>query len=171
MILGWSLDRLHISLKPQRSKTLYRYVPKCKERLYINMYINVHYIWGRIRVFAIHQIMLSIHMLLRNRRTPQPKANPTQTKSRSKWQLGHFFPQQIPFSWVRIGLYRKQTTRNLTKTKLSTNTLLAPATRLARPETPVLEENKTMSGSSAVEKPPLSKIYIGQNTSHPCPLS
>ena len=65
---------------------------------------------------------------IRNRRTPQPKANLTQEKTSlqsgiwnigSKWHLGHFwhlgqfFPQQIIFRGLRLVLYRKQT-RNLT---------------------------------------------------------
>ena len=39
--------------------------------------------------------------------TPQPKANPTQEKIGEKWQLGHFFAQQIFFRGLGLVLYRK----------------------------------------------------------------
>ena len=47
-------------------------------------------------------------MLWWNRRTPQPKANPTQENLGWKWHLGRFFPQQIIFRALGLILYRKQ---------------------------------------------------------------
>ena len=59
-------------------------------------------------VFAIYQILLgwkleNIRILLWNRPTPQPKANPTQKKIRSKAVFGPLFPTANNFSWVGIG--------------------------------------------------------------------
>ena len=54
-------------------------------------------------------------MLLWNRRTPQPKANPDQEKLGLKWRLGHFFPQKVFFRGLGSVLYGEQTTRNLTQ--------------------------------------------------------
>ena len=56
-------------------------------------------------MFAIYQILTGVGQ------HPQPKANPTQEKTR---HLGHFFPQQIYFCGLGLILYRKQTTRNPT---------------------------------------------------------
>ena len=53
------------------------------------------------------------HVILSwNRRTPQPKANPTQEKNRLKVAFGPLFPQQIFFRGLGMVLCRKQTTRN-----------------------------------------------------------
>ena len=52
-------------------------------------------------------------ILLWNRRTPQPKANPTQEISVKSGFWAIFSTANI-FSWVWIGLYRKQTARNPT---------------------------------------------------------
>ena len=52
---------------------------------------------------------------------PKPKANPIQEKLGLKVAFGPLFPTANIFSWVGIGFYRKQTTRNLrgNPTKLS----------------------------------------------------
>ena len=53
-------------------------------------------------------------IFLWNRRTPQPKANPTR-EILVKVAFGPLFPTANNFSWVGIGLCRKQTTRNPTQ--------------------------------------------------------
>ena len=51
-----------------------------------------------------HQIYIRpIFHLLWNRRTPQPKTNPTIRKIRSKVAFGTLFPAANNFSWVGIG--------------------------------------------------------------------
>ena len=54
-------------------------------------------------VFAIYyQILLgwkTCKYYYETEETPQPKANPTQEKKGYNWQLGHFFPPQIPGSF------------------------------------------------------------------------
>ena len=54
-------------------------------------------------------------ILLWNRRTPQPKANPTQEKLGQKWHLGHFFPQQIIVCGLGLVLYMIKTKRSSTQ--------------------------------------------------------
>ena len=55
-------------------------------------------------------------MLLSNRRTPQPKANPTPEKKKDTWHLGPlFFPQQIIFRWLGLILRRKHNTKPSTQ--------------------------------------------------------
>ena len=50
-----------------------------------------------------------------NPRPTQPKANPTREKLGLKWNLSHYFPQQIIFLELGLILYGKQTTRNRTQ--------------------------------------------------------
>ena len=64
-------------------------------------------------------------ILLWNRRTPQPKAYPTQEILGQKWHSGHFCPQRNNFWWgLGLILYRKQTARKASQTKFSANTLI-----------------------------------------------
>ena len=79
------------------------------------------------RVFAIYQFLLSwkTHKYYyENRRTPQPKANPTQEKIRLKVAFGTVFPTAkylfVGWNWFLIGTdYKKPN-----PTKFSANTLI-----------------------------------------------
>ena len=64
-----------------------------------------------------------INIIMKPTNSPS-QGQPNPRKIRLKWHLGHFFPQQIFYRGLGLILYRKQTTRNPTKTKLSANTIL-----------------------------------------------
>ena len=68
-----------------------------------------------MQFYQNYVVLQKIETLLCNRRTPQPKVNPTQETLASKWHLGHFFPQQMIFRELGLILYRKQTRRNPTR--------------------------------------------------------
>ena len=80
--------------------------------------------WRFTKLGCVENILLLL--LLWNRRTPQPMADPTREKIKSKvafwplfsskvafWPL--FLPQQIIFRGLRLILSREQTTRNPTQ--------------------------------------------------------
>ena len=57
-----------------------------------------------------------MEILIWNRRTPQPKANPTQEKLGQKWHLGHFFSHSnyffVGWDWFYIGKRLQETQPN-----------------------------------------------------------
>ena len=87
---------------------------QCMDRWGINIYTDT--IYEAIGCFAFTNSvgLENIRILLWNRRTPQPKANPTQEKKRWKVAVRPPFPQQIIFGGSGLILYRKQT-RNPTE--------------------------------------------------------
>ena len=54
---------------------------------------------GSLRFTKILLVGKHIKILLRNRRTPQPQANPTQDKMKLKVEFGRFFSTASNFSW------------------------------------------------------------------------
>ena len=77
--------------------------------------------------FAIHQTLLGWTTYKYDYETDElPNPRPTQPRKNEvkKWQLGHFFPQQIFLPGLGLVLYRKQTTKTSNQTEFSANTVI-----------------------------------------------